>query len=64
VIWNSFSEFIHMGGYAMFVWGSYGVTAIFMIGEVVLLSQRRRTLVQRLGRLIRANLAKSPGNKS
>ncbi len=53
--WSSWSEFIHMGGYASFVWWSYGVTAAFMVGELILLSRRRRTLVQRLFRLIRAN---------
>ena len=24
--WNSFDEFIHMGGYGLYVWGSYGLT--------------------------------------
>lgn len=53
--WSSWSEFIEMGKYAFFVWWSYGVTAAFMIGEVILLSRRKRTMVQRLGRLIRAD---------
>lgn len=53
--WSSWSEFIEMGGYAKFVWWSYGVTAVFMVGEVILLSRRKRTIIQRLGRLIRAN---------
>jgi len=55
MIWSSFSEFLHMGGYAGFVWWSYGVTAVFMIGELILMGRRRRTISQRLGRLIRAN---------
>lgn len=55
MIWSSWSEFIDMGGYAGFVWWSYGVTVVFMVGEVVLLSKRKRTIIQRLGRLIRAD---------
>ncbi|NOX43040.1 MAG: heme exporter protein CcmD [Gammaproteobacteria bacterium] len=55
MIWSSWSEFINMGGYAGFVWWSYGVTAAFMIGEVILLGRRRRTVLQRLARLIKAN---------
>jgi heme exporter protein D len=26
--WNSFSEFLAMGGYGLYVWGSFGVTAL------------------------------------
>lgn len=55
MIWSSWSEFIDMGGYAGFVWWSYGVTVVFMVGEVILLSKRKRTIIQRLGRLIRAD---------
>ena len=49
------SEFFAMGGYAFYVWGSFGVTALFMIAEAVLVVRRRRTLVQRLGRMMRMN---------
>jgi heme exporter protein D len=58
MIWSSWSEFIEMGGYAGFVWWSYGVTVVFMVGEVVLLNKRKRTIIQRLGRFIRADRSK------
>ncbi|HHM05498.1 MAG TPA: heme exporter protein CcmD [Gammaproteobacteria bacterium] len=51
--WGSWGEFFAMGGHGFYVWGAYGVTALFMIGEVVLLALRRRTLTRRLGRMIR-----------
>jgi heme exporter protein D len=36
------SEFFHMGGYGLYVWGSYGVT-FFLIGmEMILLRKRSR----------------------
>ncbi len=47
------SEWLAMGGHGFYIWGSYGVTALFMIVEVMLVMHRRRTLVQRLGRMLR-----------
>jgi heme exporter protein D len=45
--WNSVSEFFAMGGYALYVWGSFGLTALLMVGEPLLLrSQRKATLRQ------------------
>ena len=40
--WNSASEFFAMGGYGLYVWGSYAVTAAFMLVEPVLAARRRR----------------------
>ena len=28
--WNSFGEFLAMGGYGLYVWGSFGLTALIM----------------------------------
>lgn len=47
------AEFLHMGGYAFYVWGSYGVTAALLLIEVLLLVRRRRTLLGRLSRIHR-----------
>lgn len=44
VIWSSWSEFFSMGGYGFYVWGSYIVTFICIIGEIWLITKRRRTL--------------------
>jgi heme exporter protein D len=35
-------EFFAMGGYALYVWGSYGVTFALLALEVVLLLKRKR----------------------
>lgn len=51
--WGSAGEFFAMGGYAFYVWGSYGVTALFLLVEVVLVMNRKRTITQRLGRRLR-----------
>ena len=42
--WSSFSDFIQMGGYALFVWGSYLVTIFVLIIEIALLRSRNRVL--------------------
>ena len=42
--WSSASEFLAMGGYGLYVWGSFGVTALVMLLEVWSLSARRRAL--------------------
>lgn len=49
----SWSEFFAMGGYGFYVWGSYGVTALFMLSEVILVIRRKRTVLQRVSRLVR-----------
>jgi heme exporter protein D len=54
--WGSAGNFFAMGGYAFYVWGSYGVTALFLVLEIVLLVLRKRTITQRLGRRIRTRI--------
>lgn len=49
------AEFFSMGGYAFYVWGSYGVTALFMLIEVILVIRNKRTIMQRLARMVRMN---------
>jgi heme exporter protein D len=36
------SDFWAMGGYAWYVWGSYGVTAVVLVLEVIALRRRAR----------------------
>jgi heme exporter protein D len=36
------NEFLAMGGHGFFVWGSYGVTAAVLVGEIFFLRARRR----------------------
>ena len=52
--WNSFADFLAMGGYAGYVWGSIGVTALIMIAEPILARRHQRTTISRLKRQLRA----------
>ena len=40
--WNSAGEFFHMGGYGLYVWGSYAMAAGLMLLEPSLARQRHR----------------------
>jgi heme exporter protein D len=42
MMWNSASDFFHMGGYGLYVWGSYAVCAAFMLAEPLLARHRHR----------------------
>ena len=46
--WNSVSEFFAMGGYALYVWGSFGATALVMLVESLLIQSRRKAVLHEL----------------
>jgi len=48
MIWNNWSDFFAMGGYALYVWGSALVVALFMLGEVLLVRQRSQTIREQI----------------
>jgi heme exporter protein D len=46
--WNSFSDFIHMGGYGLYVWGSFGTCFITMLMELILVLNRQRNIQRKI----------------
>lgn len=44
--WNSAADFFAMGGYGVYVWGSYAVTVLLLMIEPALAAQRRRKAVE------------------
>ncbi|MSQ05551.1 MAG: heme exporter protein CcmD [Nitrosomonadaceae bacterium] len=46
--WTSWSDFISMGGYGYYVWGSYLISFICIAGEIILVSNRKRTLLKQI----------------
>ena len=52
---SSVSEFLDMGGYALYVWGSFGMTALLMAIEPFVVRGRRRSVLQRISRIVRMN---------
>jgi len=57
-------EFFNMGGYALYVWGSFGMTALLMIAESVLVRHRRKLTLQRVSRLVRSKSAQQSKQSS
>jgi heme exporter protein D len=46
--WNSLAEFWDMGGYAFYVWGSFGITALVAAYEIWEVRARRREVLRNL----------------
>ncbi len=47
------TAFLNQGGYAFFVWGAFSVTFLLLIAEVIQLRRSNRTILSRVGRLVR-----------
>ena len=54
IYWNSLGDFLAMGGYGLYVWGSFGVTALIMAVEPIVVARNRKTTIARLKRQLRA----------
>jgi heme exporter protein D len=52
--WSSVADFLHMGGYGLYVWGSFGVCAAALVMEQLLLKRRQDAIVRSLRRRARA----------
>ncbi len=59
IYWASFSDFIHMGGYGLYVWGSF-IACVFGLGiEWLLIRQQRKQVIQHLRRMALAEEVES-----
>jgi heme exporter protein D len=52
--WQSWDQFVAMGGYGLYVWGSYLVTLAIITAEVVMVGKRRRNVLRELRSVARA----------
>lgn len=52
--WNSLADFLAMGGYGFYVWGSFGMTALIMLIEPIAVARNRKITIPRLNRQLRA----------
>ena len=52
--WGGAAEFFAMGGYAVYVWGSFGACAALMVIEPILARSRRIQAINELKRELRA----------
>ena len=47
-MWNSPAEFFAMGGYALYVWSSFGVCAFVLFIEPLAIRARNRAIIRRI----------------
>ena len=48
MIWASWGDFWAMGGYGLYVWGSYAVVALGLLAEVIGARQRQRKAIAQI----------------
>ena len=48
MIWRNLGDFLAMGGYALYVWGSVGMFLACLAGEWLALGWRRKELLREL----------------
>ena len=46
--WNNFFDFLAMGGYAFYGWGSFLAVAIIMFFEIVIIKKNYQKTIQKL----------------
>ena len=46
--WLSVADFFNMGGYAFYVWGSFGITAVVVAAEIWQVRAKRREILRNL----------------
>ena len=44
--WSSWSDFVAMGGYGLYVWGSFFMCVLVLVMELGLLALRRRAALE------------------
>jgi len=49
----NWSEFFNMGGYAFFVWTSYGLTLLVIVANIVSPLMQRKKVISRIKRAIK-----------
>jgi heme exporter protein D len=62
--WNSPAEFFAMGGYALYVWGSFGACAVALIMEPILVKKRQSDVLRSLRRATLADELENQGDKA
>lgn len=46
--WGNLDNFLAMGGYGLYVWGSYAVTLVLIVAELLVLARRKHNAVERI----------------
>ena len=63
MIWRNTSDFLAMGGYALYVWGSFFVVFGAMAGELILLKLREKSIRAQLNSAFARNTTRTGRRK-
>lgn len=55
----NWSDFFAMGGYAGYVWGSYGFAAVVLLANILGAARRKKTVLQLLRQYTKLHEAKT-----
>lgn len=58
------NEFLNMGGYAVYVWSSFGISFVVLLLNVIFPIMRRKQLLRDVRGHIKRNQIQAPINKS
>jgi len=58
------SDFFTMGGYGLYVWGSYGFTAVLLLINIIVPLRRRNAIMRMLRELARVESGPSDEGKA
>jgi heme exporter protein D len=64
MMWNSPADFFAMGGYALYVWGSFGACAVALVMEPILVRKRQSDVLRSLRRATLADELENEGSKA
>jgi heme exporter protein D len=48
VNWSNFADFLAMGGYGLYVWGSFAMVGAALVWEALMLAHRRASALDNL----------------
>ena len=51
----SISEFFSMGGYGVYVWSSFAMTLVLMVGESIYVKRKHAATLKRVKRIVQIN---------
>ena len=54
----SWSEFFDMGGYAFYVWTSYGLTLVMVVANILMPILQRRKVIAKVKRAIKRDVVR------
>lgn len=53
MFFDSFSDFLAMGGHGLYVWSAYGIAAVVLLGNIIAPILKRKQIISEQARRLR-----------